>query len=180
MRNEAWPCAGPCRGDWVTKAVLTSGIRKSGSLAIIIFVAAAVALLRGALQAADRILLLWIYGRHRVLTEHLTIVKTKPDIVVSNGDVLHGKGFEHYLLGISIWLITTIAFVLLAYRLLPRRERNAVSGRYTVSGTAVLIIIALFFAIGTLPLGLSLFLAVFVITIGLLLPWVRDEIQRSR
>jgi hypothetical protein len=41
-------------------------------------------------------------------------------------------------------------------------------------------IIALFLAIGTLPLGVSLFLGVFVIMIGLLLPWVRDEIQRSR
>lgn len=138
------------------------------------------AFLRIALRAADRILLLLVYGRHRILTEHLTIVKTKPDIIVSNGDVLYGKGFEHYLLGISIWMITTIAFVLLAYRLLPQRERDAVNGRYTLSGRAVLMIIALFLAIGTLPLGVSLFLAIFVITIGLLLPWVREEIQRSR
>jgi len=164
----------------VTKAVPTSGIRKSGSLAIIIFVTAAIALLRVSLQAADRILLLSIYGRHRILAEHLIIIKTKPEIVVSNGDVLHGKGFEHYLLGFSVWMITTIAFVLLTYRLLPRRERKAMSGRYTVSVPAVIVIIALFFAIGTLPLGLSLFLAVFVIMIGLLLPWVREEIQRSR
>jgi hypothetical protein len=180
MRSETWPCAGPCRGDWVAKAVPTSGIRKSAPLAIIIVVTAAVAFLRIALRAADRILLLFIYGRHRVLTEHLTIIKSKPDIVVSNGDVLYGKGFEHYLLGISIWMITTLAFVLLAYRLLPQRERDAVSGRYTLSGKAVLMIIALFLAIGTLPLGVSLFLGVFVIMIGLLLPWVRDEIQRSR
>lgn len=164
----------------MTKAVQTSGIRKNGPLAIIIVVTAAVAFLRIAVRAADRILLLLVYGRHRVLTEHLAIIKAKPDIVVSNGDVLYGKGFEHYLLGVSIWMITTIVFVQLAYRLLPRGEREAMRGRNSLSGTQVVIVIALFFAIGTLPLGMSLFLAIFVITIGLLLPWVRDEIQRSR
>jgi len=99
--------------------------KKTASSAVVIFVTSATVLIRISIFLSDKILLLWIYGWHRLVTEHLAIIKEKPNIIVSNGDVLYGKGFPHYLIGVSIWLPSTVAFLLLIFRLLPDQEREA-------------------------------------------------------
>jgi len=98
--------------------------------------------------------------------DHLRIIKIKPELVVSNGDVLRGYGFYHYLVGMAIWLPLTVGLLMLIYyTLLPlecrealrtggnRRAENA--QRMTVF--ALVWVLALFFLVtGLLPVGWAL------------------------
>ena len=155
-------------------------VENRASISFIVFVTAGASLARLSLYVATKIILVWSYGWHRVLSEHLAIVKEKPEMVVSNGDVLYGKSPVGFLIGAPLWMLCLASFMLLTSRLLPRREREALKGEYTVSGPALLAGITLFFAIGMLPLNYSLLLAVFVLVLAFLLPWVRKEIQNAR
>lgn len=153
---------------------------KRASFAVVVFVTSATVLIRICISVADKILLSSIYGWRRLLAEHLTIVRDKPNMVVSNGDILYGKGFPHYLIVVALWIPSTVLLLSLLFRLLPVQEREALQGKYTVSGLTIPIVVALFFAIGLLPLTYSALLAVFVLATALLLPWVRRELQNSR
>lgn len=147
------------------------------SIFVLVFVAVASFLVRLCYYAAGALLLIWVYGCDRVLQEHLSIVKHKP-IVVSNGDILYGRGFQHYLIAMPMWLVSTIVCLLLIQKLLPPSERAALKGRYTVSGPAVLMIVALFFAIGMLPLWQSAMVFGCALAGALILSWRRTRSER--
>jgi hypothetical protein len=65
--------------------------KNAGSAALVVFVTIATALQRLCHEASKFILLVWTYGRDRVSAQHLSIVKYKPDLVVSNSDILSSK-----------------------------------------------------------------------------------------
>lgn len=156
-----------------------TAVEKTASAGVILFVTSGTFLARLSSYFSMKILLVWTYGAHRVATEHLMIVRHKPDMAVSNGDILYGKGFFCYLIGIGLWLPSLIGFMLLAIRLLPQREQEALKGKYTASGPAILLAIALFYLIGLLPLKFSVLLTLFVLTLALLLPRLQSDLQKS-
>ena len=81
--------------------------------------------LRFALWASNVITLWYLYGWATVRHDHLTIVRVKPDLVVSNGDVLHGIGGYHYFVGVVVWLPLTIGLAFLVDRvILPEACRR--------------------------------------------------------
>jgi hypothetical protein len=131
---------------------------------LVIFMVSALSMLRIAIWSASRIVLLQVYGRERVVREHLQLVKFKPQLVVSNGDALWGRGFEHYLIGVAIWLPSTILIFLTAWKLLPKAHHDAMQ-QGTYAGWAVLLAIFLFFGAGFLSLKLTLITAAVVLAV---------------
>jgi hypothetical protein len=126
---------------------------------LVIFMVIAMSMFRIALWAAGRIILLLAYGRTRVSREHLELVKIKPLLLVSNGDVLWNKGFEHFLIGQSIWIPTTCLLLVLAWRLLPAPFHDAMRQNKTYAGWSLVAAIFLFFAMTWFPPKLILPLA---------------------
>ena len=117
---------------------------------LIICVAVAVAMLRISLAAADAIVLSFNYGA-AVSRDHLHIVGRKPELVVSNGAILYGWGFRHYLIAGGLWLAASYLLLLLCWRfLLPERFRHesapGLAHRTTVLG--LLWTLSLFFLVG--------------------------------
>lgn len=126
--------------------------QRVGSIMLVIWMATATSALRIALWAANVITLWYLYGRTTVEHEHLRITKIKPQLVVSNGDVLRGIGGYHFLVGVAIRLPLTCGLLfLIYYALLPRQfqevwERRPQKGQS--SGTlALLWALALFFLV---------------------------------
>jgi hypothetical protein len=148
------------------------------SLSVVVFVTVGTILARLCFYAAGIILLIWTYGRDRVLREHLSIMKYKPQIIVSNGDVLLGQRNLATSIGALMWLVSTFVCLLLVQRLLPRSERDALRRKHTaVSTPALLVVIALFFGIGLLPLLQSVLVAGSVLAIAFLLSWRRTRAE---
>jgi hypothetical protein len=152
-------------------------IRKSvRSLWLVIFMAVCTASLRVSNWAASEITLLYLYGRATVAHDHLRITRMKPQLVVSNGDVLRGIGVYHYLVGVAIWLPLAIGLLLLIYyKLMPKwqqaimqvRERNQ-----TVNATAMAWALALFFLVsGLLPMWAALALAAASVVAATIWAW---------
>jgi hypothetical protein len=78
--------------------------------------------LRFALWSANWITLWYLYGWATVQHDHLRIVRIKPELVVSNGDVLKGIGAYHYFVGVAIWLPVAFGLYLpIFYKLVPPR-----------------------------------------------------------
>ena len=147
---------------------------------LVIWVATVTGALRVAIWAASTITLWHVYGRATVIREHLRIIRVKPQLVVSNGDVLHCLGFYHYLLGIATWLPLGVGLLLLIYcKLLPKRLRGTWQGKaQSVSVVALLCTLALFFLIAAiLPMGPAL--AAAVASVGTALIWA-GRIQYGR
>jgi hypothetical protein len=94
----------------------------------------------------------------------LRITTTKPELVVSNGDVLYGKALRHYGFGVSIWLLSSVSLLVLFHSyVLPTRFRRELEGRRTntVGAFGALWAIVLFFLVPAwLPLGAAVALAV--------------------
>jgi hypothetical protein len=103
---------------------------KPGALTVlvmlVIFSACGTAGFKTAGMAGDAIILRWVYGSQRVAREHLNIISLKPDPKVSNGDVLNGYGFPHFLIGVPVFLATGAGGFLLSMCLLPARMRHVV------------------------------------------------------
>jgi hypothetical protein len=77
------------------------------SIGLVIWKAVCTATLRLSMVVANTLALWRVYGRARVLREHLQITRIKPQLVVSNGDVLRGLTFQHYVTGAAIWLASS-------------------------------------------------------------------------
>lgn len=123
----------------------------SESAALILWVSVAFTMLRLSLEAADWLVLRQVYGRRTVAHEHLSIVSIKPELVVSNGDVLRGFAPTHYFYGISIWLpMTVVVLIGIAKYLAPRWWAKASITPRNMRPRAIGVIIALglFGAIG--------------------------------
>lgn len=129
---------------------------------LVIFVVICMTALRFAIWAASTIILWLVYGREQVAREHLQIVKIKPRLVVSNGDILWQRGFEHFLIGSLIWLSLSVALFMFVWRLLPQPYHKA-RQQGTYSGWSLLAAIFLFFATNLVSLKLILLIAPMVI-----------------
>ena len=146
------------------------------SVWLVIFMAVATSALRIAIGVANWITLWHLYGEATVAHDHLRIIKIKPQLVVSNGDVLRGIGFYHYLVGVAIWLPLAFGLMLLIYyTLLPTRHREVLQRReqnQSVRGVAIIWILALFFLVtGLLPIWPAL--AVAAASLAAALIWAR-------
>jgi hypothetical protein len=134
------------------------------------------ATLRIAIAASNQIMLWLVYGRDRVAREHLSITRVKPRLVVSNGDVLEGKGFYHYLMGVGIWFPLAIGLLLLIYyTLFPKLHRDVfqVSREQSVNLIALFWALALFFLVtGLLPFWPAMAVAAGSVVVALI--WVRS------
>jgi hypothetical protein len=153
--------------------------KNSGSAALVVFVTVGTILARLSFEASSIILLVWTYGRDRVHGEHLRIVKYKPDMLVSNGDVLYGKGSALYLMCLVIWLASFIVIFLLAVRMLPPGERNALERPSKTLPPATVIAVGLFFALGRLPLTYSALLAACALAGAFAWAWIREDNQSA-
>jgi hypothetical protein len=150
--------------DQARGRVTTSRNESLNGQVLVIFMVSALSMLRTAIWGASQIILFQVYGRERATREHLQLVKFKPKLVVSNGDVLWGRGFEHYLIGMAIWLPSTILILLVAWKLLPKAYHDAMQlGTY--AGWAILLAIFLFFGANFLSLKLTLITAAVVLAV---------------
>lgn len=128
----------------------------SDSAALILWASVAITMLRVSLEAAAWLVLWQVYGWRTVARKHLSLVRIKPHLVVSNGDVLHGLDQIHYLYGVGIWLSsTTLILILLTKYLAPRWVAQASREQRRMRPRALGVVVALsvFAAIGrALPL----------------------------
>lgn len=151
--------------------------RQVRSSALVLYMAVMTCALRIALWAANEITLWRMYGWATVTHDHLSIVRIKPDLVVSNGDVLHGIGVYHYFVGVFIWLPLTFALLApIYYTLLPRQYRriweSKTPGDQSASVVSLLWALALFFLVtGLLPMWGALLLA--CVSVVSALVWAR-------
>ena len=155
--------------------------KNSRSAAVVIFVTVGTILARLSFEASSIILLVRTYGRDRVFGQHLKIVKYKPEMLVSNGDILYGKGPDLNAITFVIWLVSFFLILLLALRMLPAGARNALKGRQrqTFSPGAVIAVGGLFLALGRLPLASSAVLAACALAGAYAWAWVRREGDQS-
>lgn len=145
------------------------------SVWLVIFMAVTTSALRIAIWAGNEIMLWQVYGRERMAREHLRITRIKPKLVVSNGDILWGKGFYHFLISGLIWLPLAVGLLFLAYYILmPKWHQETLqnSKEQTVNLVGLLWALALFFLIaGLLPLGASNVVSVSSVFLALI--WAR-------
>jgi multisubunit Na+/H+ antiporter MnhB subunit len=149
--------------------------KNAGSAGLVVFITVATALQRLCFEASSIILLVWIYGLDRVSAQHLRIAKHKPALLVSNGDILYGKSFILYLIGVVMWLALTFILLHVAFRLLPERERNGMNRRSQASLLATLTAVCLFFAIEALPAIYSALVAAIALAGAFALAWARES-----
>lgn len=134
------------------------------SVWLVVFMAVATSALRIAIESANWITLWYLYGRATVAHDHLRITRIKPQLVVSNGDVLRGIGFYHYLVGVAIWLPLAVGLMMLIYyTLLPKRHQEVLQRKEQTQGVravSIIWVLALFFLVtGLLPIWLALAVA---------------------
>jgi hypothetical protein len=149
---------------------------KVRSAMLVIWMALVTAALRIALEVSNVIILYHMYGRATVQRLHLRIVGVKPQLVVSNGDVLRGIGPYHYFLGVAIWLLLSLGLIsLVFYTCFPRWQREIMMKRSSGPSGSVLALLwalALFFMVpGLLPISMALTMAVGSIAVALI--WAR-------
>lgn len=150
--------------------------QRAGSIMPITWMATATSALRIALWASSEITLWYLYGRATVEREHLRITRIKPQLVVSNGDVLRGIGPYHYFVGVALWLPLTCGLLFLIYYvLMPAPFRKVWEGRaqkQSFGALALVWALALFFLVpGLLPMPSALAVAFGTVLVGLI--WVR-------
>jgi hypothetical protein len=74
--------------------------------------------------AGEKLVLLQHFGAARVAREHLTVVSYKPELKASNGDVLPGLGFYHFVISAVMWLALSVIVLLIGMMLMPREYRQ--------------------------------------------------------
>jgi hypothetical protein len=142
---------------------------------VMIFSACATAGLKVGLRTSDAIILRQVYGAQRVAVEGLTIVKTKPHLVVSNGDVLEDHGFIHFLIVVPFFLGIGAGATIGGLYALPRpiREmfnRDAKRGRENGVGCVSMVV---FVILGvTLSVGQSIWPNVVIVALAIACAWV--------
>ena len=136
--------------------------------ALVIWLVVTLSMLRIASWVSGEILVIHVYGWKRVLHEHLQLTRLKPLLVVSNGDVLPNSPALHYLIGVVIWIPSTMLSLFFVFkRLLPQPYHEAMNGG-TAASWSILSIVPLFFALNLLPLKAAL-VSAFVLLAVLLL-----------
>ena len=154
--------------------------RDAQSVWLIILMAVATAMLRVSMLLANKVVLWHVYGRARVVREHLKITRIKPELVVSNGEVLYGLAVGHYAIGVACWLVTTVLAALILYRLLlPAGVQESLrTARSNAPGfVATVWALLLFVLVGAvLPLPAALTCAGVSVLLALSWAWQRREI----
>lgn len=149
--------------------------RDANSVWLIVVLAVATGMLRLSIIFANTLVLWHVYGRSRVLREHLAITSLKPELVVSNGEVLRGQTFPHFATGAAIWLVTTFLVALSLYRFvlpadvqrtLKYARSNVPGGMAIVWGFGLCILVA-----AVLPLSAALTLAAVSALLALSWAW---------
>lgn len=138
--------------------------------------------LRFSLETSNRLILWQAYGWHKVQHEHLSIVRVKPQLVVSNGDILRSLGPLHFFYGIALWIPLTFAILvpLLKYGAPDWWVRVSSAKRWTPQPGAIgiLALLIMFFAIpGFLPALPALSLGALATIAGLF--WLRWASQNT-
>ena len=126
---------------------------------LVMFMAIAMGMLHLGIWIASRLVLFQVYGRERVLREHLQMVRIKPRLQVSNGDILWHRGLEHFLISGVIWIPATVCLFALAWHWWPDSYRSAVLKGTTSSGWAIFAAILIFFGSSFVSVEWSLSLA---------------------
>ncbi|HLY99111.1 MAG TPA: hypothetical protein VKT33_08600 [Candidatus Angelobacter sp.] len=147
----------------------------SYSAALIVWSSITITDLRLSLEASNRLILWYVYGRKLVAHNHLSLVQTKPRLAVSNGDVLNGLGPLHYLFGIFLWITTATVIVVLVMKYLAPEWWSQASMKPPKQGGNIGIIASLvmFIAILALPLFPALILGVVAAATGIW--WLRNS-----
>jgi hypothetical protein len=150
----------------------------TGPAGIILFFAITATALRACYELAFRVILWHTYGFSKVASEHLKIIKAKPGLVVSNGDVLYGMGFTHYAIGVVLWLPLTFCALILTYKLaLPNLYRalsskQVTQGQGPFPGLTILAVPALAYLVTAfLPMMLALALGLMSAVVSVI--WLR-------
>lgn len=153
----------------------SSRFRDAQSVWLIICMAVATAALRLSIVLANALVLWRVYGRARVLREHLQITSSKPELVVSNGDVLRALTFQHYVTGVAIWLVISVLVITMLHRrvLPPGLQRMLKHAKANSPGSlGTLWALGLFLLVGAvLPLPAALTLA--LVSLVVALSWAR-------
>ena len=146
---------------------------RSNSAALIVWGSICLTDLRLSLKASNWLILWYVYGWQIVARDHLSIVRHKPQLVVSNGDILRGLGALHFLFGVSLWILTTIAVFSLVMKLLvPQWWRQALERPTRFGGViGTVALLAMFVTILGLPLVPALVLGTLAAAVGLW--WLR-------
>lgn len=157
--------------------------RNAQSIGLIIGMAVCTSMLRLGIVLANTLVLWRVYGRAKVLKERLEITRIKPDLVVSNGDVLRGLAFQHYLVGAAVWLVSSLLAMLILYhfllppglkRTLKERRTNTPGIIGTVWAFALFVLV-----VALLPLSAALTLALFSVICAVSWAW-RDAPSSQR
>jgi len=132
--------------------------KRAVSVCLVIWIAAGTSALRIAIWSAGEIVLWHVYGPERVVREHLSITRMRPELMVSNGDVLWGRSFHQFLISLAIWLPLSAGLLpWIYYHLVPQPIRQSYEAskkkEESVPVVAQLWIVALFFLVGLLPMG---------------------------
>jgi len=145
------------------EASLTAAQKESlNGRVLLLFICIALSTLRIGIWISNWIVLFWVYGRERVFREHLEIVKIKPLLVVSNGDVFGPLGFVHFLIAVILWMVLSISLLTFSWKLLPTPYHDSIK-QGTYAGWSILAAITLFFTLNILPLKFALALALLVV-----------------
>jgi multisubunit Na+/H+ antiporter MnhG subunit len=157
--------------------------RNAQSVWLILCMAIGTAMLRLSIMLANTLVLWHVYGRTRVVREHLQITKSKPELVVSNGDILRGLTFQHYLIGAAIWVVISFLAILILYRFLVPTELRRIlkqTKANTPGSLGTLWALGLFvFVAALLPLAAALTLALFSVACAVWWAW-RDALAAGR
>lgn len=153
----------------------------SESAAMIVWSSVTLTAMRLSLEAANRLILWHLYGHATVAHDHLSIVRVKPQLVVSNGDMLKGWGFFHFLMGVSLWLPTTAIVLTLLFKYVTpqwwrEQSRRGGSGPGGALGGAAILIMFLCIP-GTLEFVPAVSLGLAAAILGLF--WLRVSARES-
>jgi hypothetical protein len=135
------------------------------SAAVIVWASICLTALRVSLEAANRLVLWRVYGSTVVARQHLSMVRIKPVLMVSNGDILRGWGFIHFLFGISLWIPVSVGVLIVVFKYAtPQwwREQRESGGKTSPGAVGIVATLVMFVCIpgklGFVPamaLGLS-------------------------
>lgn len=155
-----------------------------GSIWLVSCVAVATATLRLSILAANAAVLWHVYGYEIAEREHLRITAVKPELLVSNGDILYGMNFFHYAVGVTLWLLCSVALLSLFYRyLLPVTFRREFGAHRTnaVGALGAVWAVGLFLSVlGWLPLGAAMAAAILSLVFAAKWAWRIQGVVQPR
>lgn len=132
-------------------------------------------------EVAKKLTLWYLYGVNTVAHDHLSIVRVKPELIVSNGDVLKGWGPFHFLISVSLWLPTTFVVLIVLFKCFTPEwwgEQSQNRGRTSPGAAGMASTLVMFFCIpGGLGFMPAVCLGLAAAVLGLF--WLRASVQES-